>query len=410
MAAAAAAGPEALKKDAVLSAVLEIYGTPFGAARAPMDVRLLGEGGYGAAFKAGNFVVKLMALRHSGYLKAFQEEVRIWTDLDGKPALSDYIPEYQGHYIVKNSKRVGITYLTAEEVKAHTFETDGPLIGALLQTYEPVQSLRSILDEARITRSIPILQEQNAVKFMEQLMNAYTQLHKAGYLHKDIKPENILVREEMDKRAFPIIIDMGLACKIPCTETHWAGTRGYVPENYAGINRRLPARTYKVVKKPMNMTRAIKRGLKTLLGMRRIHPILPTKSAVRVREGAVVAPAYSIETDNYAIGVTLQEIIKRVNWRHAELKQQYESIANYYIFSAAAFVAAQKAKVRAGWRGAAAAALNARLPGAAAAGVELQPVRKRSGSQSGSRRGSRSKSKGKSKSASESSNSGFGSP
>ena len=88
------------------------------------------------------------------------------------------------------------------------------------------------------------------VKFIEQIAAALCECHRVGVVHKDIKPENIMV-QAVAGLWLPKIIDFGLASYLSETNsdvrTKGSYTPGYVaPERYRGEGRRAPADMYSV--------------------------------------------------------------------------------------------------------------------------------------------------------------------
>lgn len=65
---------------------------------------------------------------------------------------------------------------------------------------------------------------------MVKLLLSLNDLHKKGYMHRDLKLENIMILEKGNDKIDPIIIDLGLAEKYT-NETFLyvkCGTPGYV--------------------------------------------------------------------------------------------------------------------------------------------------------------------------------------
>jgi serine/threonine protein kinase len=89
-------------------------------------------------------------------------------------------------------------------------------------------------------RNNPSLNEETRLKLCGELCRAVAALNQAGYIHNDLKPENIMVRTEGPGAPSVHVIDMGLACKqddlaklYPGSEQPRIGTRGYwAPEIY----------------------------------------------------------------------------------------------------------------------------------------------------------------------------------
>jgi serine/threonine protein kinase len=94
------------------------------------------------------------------------------------------------------------------------------------------------LEELASQRGRP-LEEDAALAWTEQIGSALQMLHRIGIVHRDVKPDNIKIRES-DKTA--MLLDFGLTKKIeeaggygtaPLSGTTRFGTLGYAPENTA---------------------------------------------------------------------------------------------------------------------------------------------------------------------------------
>ena len=85
--------------------------------------------------------------------------------------------------------------------------------------------------------------DRKVAAFLKQIISAVDGLHRHGYVHRDIKPTNILARED----GTPVLIDFGLACPVSAKEREKAalsvdegkavavGTAGYAaPEQFDG--------------------------------------------------------------------------------------------------------------------------------------------------------------------------------
>lgn len=85
--------------------------------------------------------------------------------------------------------------------------------------------------------------DRKVAAFLQKVISAVQALHKHGYLHRDIKPQNILMRDDGE----PVLVDFGLACPISKAERAKkaisveglnriaVGTPGYsAPEQFSG--------------------------------------------------------------------------------------------------------------------------------------------------------------------------------
>jgi serine/threonine-protein kinase len=91
--------------------------------------------------------------------------------------------------------------------------------------------------EELASQSARPLEESAALAWTEQVGSALQTLHRVGIVHRDVKPDNIKIRES-DKTA--MLLDFGLTKKVeeaggygtaPLSGTTRFGTLGYAPEN-----------------------------------------------------------------------------------------------------------------------------------------------------------------------------------
>jgi serine/threonine protein kinase len=85
------------------------------------------------------------------------------------------------------------------------------------------------------------LDEKSALLICMQICDGLEEIHKAGFIHKDLKPDNIMVSNEKDDNGLPIIkiIDFGVAdeaehlqdATVIKTSFEDAGTVGYNPHD-----------------------------------------------------------------------------------------------------------------------------------------------------------------------------------
>jgi formylglycine-generating enzyme required for sulfatase activity len=72
----------------------------------------------------------------------------------------------------------------------------------IIMEYEKGQSLSTILSKGALT-------ETEILKFLPPLLSALQAIHEAGFLHQDIKPDNIYLR---DQDRTPVLLNFGIAC------------------------------------------------------------------------------------------------------------------------------------------------------------------------------------------------------
>jgi serine/threonine protein kinase len=260
-----------------------------------------------------------------------------WRELSQVEKLKRFLPGYLGFYIYKyvpdKNFRKNIAGL---EGQALYMVPDVKVIGCIFQEYEEVEPLdfviRDMLMHSRMRVSRILKDETTAKMFLDNLIKGYTYLHEAGYIHRDIKPANILVRTDEDKVDVPMIIDIGMLCKTPCPVTSLSGTLAFLPQNYVNAFNRRPGREFNVnnAHKPW-LSKKIKDELFKIIGRRIKHPIRPTRSKVQLENREAVVPFYTVDTDNYALAITIQQFIKHVDWTTKELEEHYEFLTLRYI-------------------------------------------------------------------------------
>ncbi|WP_168186271.1 protein kinase [Hydrocoleum sp. CS-953] len=56
-----------------------------------------------------------------------------------------------------------------------------------------------------------ILPQQKALNYIRQIANALTVIHSQNILHRDIKPDNIILRKNHKNQEQVVLIDFGIA-------------------------------------------------------------------------------------------------------------------------------------------------------------------------------------------------------
>lgn len=190
-------------------------------------IRILGQGGFGRTYLA--------------------EDQGRFNELC---ALKELIPNQSGAYALEKSKELfqreaqilyQIQHPQVPQFRA-TFEQDQRLF--LVQDYVEGKTYRNLLDE-RKARGYAFA-EAEVVQLMRQLLPVLAHLHTKGIIHRDIAPDNIILR---DRDQLPVLIDFGvvkeLATRIQSLETvHQStsvGKLGYAPSEQMQTGRAYPS-------------------------------------------------------------------------------------------------------------------------------------------------------------------------
>jgi len=274
--------------------------------------RSLGEGTFGAVFRVGDYIVKRIILTDTDEVKTFQEEVRIWEHLAAIPAMRPHMPVFCRAMLIENTPPspqiqdyAALPFIEQypawyEEYKQWERQYGGEhfAYGFIFQLYEPVKELHQILNAAM---KAPLSADMG-YKLFTDITNAFSILHQAGIVHRDIKADNILIRQN----GTPIIIDFGLACKLfdehgklqACAQPH-RGIKNYTPQNYQAVEKRkqLP-RIFR------NELQSVKRGWLTTTRK-------PVKVAVKGVADVINNPA----SDMYTLSISvLRPLVQLTEW------------------------------------------------------------------------------------------------
>lgn len=105
----------------------------------------------------------------------------------------------------------------------------------LVMDYIPGQTLAELIHSN-------VLPEAKAIEYIRQVSAALSVLHKAGLLHRDVKPQNIIRRQDTDR---VVLGEFGITCEFTAgvMQTHASlSSPGYAPlEQYSPEGQRTPA-------------------------------------------------------------------------------------------------------------------------------------------------------------------------
>lgn len=164
-------------------------------------------------------------------------------------ALKELIPAQTSSYALEKSRELfqreaailyQIQHPQIPQFRA-TFEQDQRLF--LVQDYVEGRTYRELLDERRSQGYA--FSEPEAVQLMRQLLPVLAHIHAKGIIHRDISPENIILRE---RDRLPVLIDFGvvkeLATRIQIDAAPQAttvGKQGYAPSEQLQAGQAYPS-------------------------------------------------------------------------------------------------------------------------------------------------------------------------
>lgn len=115
-----------------------------------------------------------------------------------KPIYSDSVVYNE---FLRKEYEIGCKFSHPNICKTISFEHLPELGKAILMEYIPGLSLREYINRN-------LLNSSNSKKIIDSLLNVFNYIHKSGIIHKDIKPENILICSDNQEVK---IIDFGLS-------------------------------------------------------------------------------------------------------------------------------------------------------------------------------------------------------
>lgn len=191
-------------------------------------IKVLGQGGFGRTYLA--------------------EDIGRFNELC---ALKELIPAQAENYVLEKSKELfqreaailyQIHHPQVPQFRA-TFEQDKRLF--LVQDYVAGKTYRTLLDERRAAGRI--FSETEVLQLLRQLLPVLAHIHSRGIVHRDISPDNIILRESDAK---PVLIDFGvvreLATRFQSANANYpqpttVGKLGYAPSEQMQTGRAYPS-------------------------------------------------------------------------------------------------------------------------------------------------------------------------
>ena len=302
----------------------------------PSGAELLGSGGYGHVFKLGNYAIK----RIVNPTYEISNELISWKQFSSNPTINPYIPEYYGYTIIKNENATNDN----DEDKSYLF---------IVQKYEPSMNLFSFLEKTKV---VPF---ERGYPFFLNVCKGFDAIHEAGYIHRDIKSLNILIRTEEDKKSVwkrlttskktynpqPILIDFGSVCKLPCDCRSLEDTTySYLPKNIIPFRNRTvnTSVNFPVFTRKRTL---FSRAMNLVPSMCRTRRNTKNKSVKVKLTTKTVDPIFNIATDNYALSLVLSELFEAIDWsKNPKEKEEAEDIIQKYKSQIMPFLAANVAR------------------------------------------------------------------
>ena len=90
----------------------------------------------------------------------------------------------------KTAARLSHPHVVAVLDQGHTEAEDGDVLAYLVMEHVPGRTLRTVI------RDRAPLSPREALRFLRPLVDGLAAAHRAGLVHRDVKPENVLVRDD----------------------------------------------------------------------------------------------------------------------------------------------------------------------------------------------------------------------
>jgi serine/threonine protein kinase len=267
------------------------------------DITFLAKGAYGSVFKVANdYIVKLIDIQNPTIRNAAFREAKGWNTLSKRPEVAIFLPDFCYTAFYRNGLYI-------------------------VQRYEEVETLLDFLNRYNTSGSLPF---EMGWPLFQNLIEGVFRMIEAGYIHRDLKPQNILIRKGGPKEAIPILIDFGFLCALPCGERGYAGTKNYMPPNWFarakreqyGIMMSKPAATNTRAQWSKAPTGEWQRSMvpntRTLKGtfikLQNTVAIPKNTTIKKLKMGPAMIPKYSKYSDGYALAIILDHLLQRIDF------------------------------------------------------------------------------------------------
>jgi len=165
----------------------------------------LGAGGFGVTYLADDFKRKTQVAIKTINVQTLQNQYR--TKHGSTEGFDGYLQEQQDKFNSEAMVLASFDHPHIVKVYPELFLSEG--ISCMVMEYVKGKNLESCKYKKGL------FSEAEALTIMEEIGSALTYIHQRNYLHRDIKPQNILLREDDGKA---ILIDFGLAREVNFAE------------------------------------------------------------------------------------------------------------------------------------------------------------------------------------------------
>ncbi|WP_256204707.1 serine/threonine-protein kinase [Cylindrospermopsis raciborskii] len=162
---------------------------------------VLGTGGFGITYKVKDKKGQIYALK----------------TLNATMQNRDDFQEQQVKFINEALTLKGFSH--PHIVKVYEIIQEKELFGVLMEYIDGISVSKYIENNGKLTETL-------SLKYIDQIAQALQYIHKSNYLHRDIKPDNILLRNNSEQA---VLIDFGLARIIATQNMTNLFTHGYGP-------------------------------------------------------------------------------------------------------------------------------------------------------------------------------------